>query len=152
MSGLAYTAHHPATAYTNAASVIAQLVAAAGVPITLKRLELQANVISSGQAIAVVQLGSYGTPHAAGTVGTLQPIMRRNSVSPQTAFRYASATLGTTFMPWKTWQWNLAIPWEQQFGDEALEFQIAGAGNCALILPSAIGTPTLSAALDIVEH
>lgn len=152
MSGLSYTADHPATAYTNAASVIAQIVAAAGVGFTLKRIELQSNQTSAGQAIAVVQLGSYATPHASGTSGTIRPINRRNTVSPASAFRYASATLGTTFTPWKTWQWNIALPFEQQFGDEDLEFEIAGGGNCALLLTAGIGTPTLSASLDIVEH
>ena len=152
MSGLAYTARHPATAYTNVASVIAQLVTSADTPITLKKMRLEGGVTSANQGIVVVQAGFYATPHAAGTVGTPLAKARRNTLACDTAFRYASATLGTTFTVWREWQWNIAIPWEDQPGDPMLEMEIPAATNFALILPSASGTPTISGEFEFEER
>jgi hypothetical protein len=152
MSGLAYTARHPATAYTNVASVIAQLVTSADTPITIKRIQLQSGVTSSSQAVVVLQAGYYATAHAAGTTGTPQPIARRNTLAADTAFRFASATLGTTFTVVREWQWNIAMPWDEQFGDEDLNWEVPAANNWALILPNASGTPTISGAVDFVER
>jgi hypothetical protein len=153
MSGLAYTARHPATAYTNVASVIMQLVASADTPLTVKKMQLQSGVTSAGQAIVVLQAGRYVTPHASGTTGTPQAINRRAaSIAAEATFRFASATLGTTLTIFKEWQWNIAMPWEEQFGDEDLDFEIPAGDNFVLLLPNASGTPTLSGGIDFVER
>jgi hypothetical protein len=152
MSGLIYEARHPATAYTNAASVIFQLVAAAGSPFTVHQLKLQSNTLTSAQAIVTVQWGFYVTPHAAGTLLAVQPTVQRNTVSPATAFRYASATLGTTFTAVDEFQWNLAAPWEATNGLPALKYEVQAGKNWALILPNASGTPTISGTVTIEEY
>ena len=152
MSGLAYTARHAATAYTNAASVILQLTTSADTPITLKKIQLQAGVTSAGQSVVVLQAGYYATGHAAGTTVTPGAIVRRNTLAADTAVRIASATLGTTFTVVREWEWNIAMPFEEQFGDDALEWEVQASNVWALILPSASGTPTISGAIDFVER
>lgn len=152
MSGLGYIARHPATAYTNVASVIGQLVTSADTPITLKKMRLESGVTSAGQAVVVLQAGYYATAHAAGTTGTPQPTARRNTLSADTAFRFASATLGTTFTAIREFQWNIAMPWEWQEGDDDFIWEIPAANNWALILPNAAGTPTISGEFAFVER
>lgn len=152
MSGLTYRARHPSTAYTNVASVIAQLTTSADTPITINRVKLQANVISSGQAIVVVQFGVYATGHAAGTTGTPLATQRRNTLAADTTFRYASATLGTTFTAIDEFQWNTAMPWEDVMGMEEIKIEIPAASVFAIIFPSGPGTPTVSGSIDFMER
>jgi hypothetical protein len=152
MSGLQYTAKHAATAYTNAASVVFQLTTSAACPITINRVELQSSVTTSSQAVVVLQWGYYATPHAAGTSVTPLTLTKKNTVSSATACRIASATMGTTFTPYREWQWNIALPFDHVLGMDALKIEVPAATTWALILPSASGTPTLSGAIDYSEY
>ena len=152
MSGLQYTAKHASTAYTNAASVIFQLTTSSACPITINRIELQSGVTTSSQAVVTLQWGYYATGHAAGTTVTPVPLQKKNTVSPATACRIASATLGTTFTVYKEWQWNIALPFDHGLGMDALKIEVPASTVWALILPSASGTPTLSGAIDFTEY
>lgn len=152
MSGLTYKCRHPATAYTNAASVIMQCLTSSDTPITVNRLKLQANVISSGQAIVIVQVGTYATGHAAGT--SLAPLatQRRNTLAADTVFRYQSTTLGTTFTAIDEFQWNTAMPWEDTFGMDSIKWEVPAATAWAVLFPAGPGTPTISGSIDIEER
>lgn len=152
MSGLQYTARHTATAYTNAASVIYQLVTSAACPITLNRIQLQSSVTTSSQAVVTLQAGWYATAHAAGTSVTPAALQKKNTVSSATACRIASATMGTTFTPLYEWQWNIALPFDLVLGMDSLKIEVPAATTFALILPNASGTPTLSGAIDYTEY
>lgn len=152
MSGLSYHAMHTATAYTNVASVIYQLTTSADTPITLEQVKLQSNATSSGQSVVRVQFGTYATGHAAGTTVTPTSTQRRNTLAADTVVRIASATLGTTFTALREFQWNIAMPFEEQFGWEEIKMEIPAATAFAIILPAASGTPTLSGGVDFVER
>jgi hypothetical protein len=152
MSGLAYHAMHTATAYTNAASVIFQLTTSADTPISIEQVKLQSGVTSSAQAIVRVQFGTYATGHAAGTTVTPTATQRRNTLAADTVVRIASATLGTTFTALREFQWNIAMPFEEQFGWDDIKLEIPAATVFAIILPAASGTPTLSGGIDFVER
>lgn len=152
MSGLTYKARHLNTAYTNVANVIMQLTTSADTPITIHRFKLQANVISSGQAIVVVQYGTYATGTGGGTSATCVATQRRNTLAADTAFRYASTTMGTTFTTFDEFQWNTAMPWEDVMGMESLKLEIPAATAFAIIFPSGPGTPTVSGSIDFEER
>ena len=149
--GLSYIARHPATAYTNVASVVFQLATTANHPITIHQFRLQSSALTSAQAIIDCQVGYYATATAGGTGGTLSPIISRNTVTPLTAFRFASATLGTTFTVVDEFQWNIAAPWEDTRGLPQTKYDVAYSSVWALILPNASGTPTISGSLVVEE-
>lgn len=152
MSGLTYVAKHASTAYTNAASVIFQLTAAAGSPFTIHQWKLQSSALTSAQAVVVLQWGFYATAHAAGTVYVPQALVQRNTVAPATVFRFASATLGTTFNIVDEWQWNIAAPWEDTRGLPSTKIEVQATKVWALVLPNASGTPTISGDLTFEEY
>lgn len=152
MSGLNYTARHTATAYTNAASVIYQLTTSAACPITINRIELQSGVTTSSQAVVTLQWGYYTAGHAAGTSVTPVPLQKKNTVSSATGVRIASATMGTTFAPYKEFQWNIALPFDHVLGMDSLKIEVPAGTVWALILPGASGTPTISGAIDWTEY
>ena len=153
MSGLDYTVRHTATAYSNAVSVIFQGVTSAACPITINRIELQSAVTTSSQAVVVIQWGIYtGAAHAAGTPVTPKALAPKNTLSSATAWRIASATLGTTFAVYKEWQWNIALPFDHVLGMPSLKIEVPAATVWALVLPAAAGTPTFSGSVDYTEY
>jgi hypothetical protein len=152
MSGLVYIAKHASTAYTNAASVVFQLTTATGSPLTIHQFKLQSNALTSAQAIVICQWGYYATGTAAGTSYTPQATVLRNTVAPATTFRFASATLGTTFTAVDEFQWNIAAPWESTNGLPASKIEVQAGKVWALILPNASGTPTISGDITFEEY
>ena len=151
MSGLTYTVRHAATAYTNFQSVIFQAKTSAACPITINRIELQSGVTTSSQAIVIIQSGTYTTEHSAGASVIPKALAIKNTASSATAWRIASATLGTTFAVTREWQWNIALPFDHVLGMESLKIEIPAATVWAIILPNASGTPTISGAIDYTE-
>ena len=149
--GLAYIARHPATAYTNAASVIFQLSAGATDPMVIHQFVLQSSALTSAQAVVDVQWGYYASATAGGTSGTPAAVIKRNTIAAAAAFRYASATLGTTFTVVDEFQWNIAAPWESTNGLPQTKIEVPAAVVWALILPNASGTPTISGHVTFEE-
>jgi hypothetical protein len=154
MSGLGYIARHPAVAYGSVAAsqVIFQLTAAAGDPLTIKKIKLQSSAVTSGQAIYGLQWGFYVTGHAAGTSLTPLANNQRNGTATSAAFRYASATLGTTFTIIEEFQWNIALPFEETEGLPVSEIEVKGAGVWAMLLTTQSITPTLSGSVLYEER
>lgn len=154
MSGLSYTARHPATAYSSVAAsqVIFQLTTGATVSATIKKIELQSSAVTSGQAIYGIQWGYYATGTAGGSTTTPAPVVKRNSVAAAAAFRYASSTLGTTFTVVDEYQWNIALPFEVTNGLSQTEIEVPANTAWALLLTTQSVTPTFSGKLTFEER
>lgn len=154
MSALGYTSRHPKSTYTNATWVIFQLATTASVVATLRNLKLQSAAKSDSQLVLSLQAGYYATAHAAGTSITPSPTMKRNSIAAVSAVRVASVTMGTTFTPIRDYQWNIAMPFEQNFDDPGLEWEIPVSTVWALIIAAAPGAvpADISGSLDHEER
>lgn len=139
MSAFGYTSRHAKTTYTNATWVIFQLVTSAAVVATLRNLKLQSAAKSDAQLILQLQAGYYATGHAAGTSVTPAPTNKRNTVAATAAVRTGSVTMGTTFTPVRDYQWNISMPFEQNFDDPGLEWDIPVSTAWALIIAAAPG-------------
>lgn len=154
MSGLGYLARHPATPYssTAASQVIMQLTAGSANPLTIKKIMLQSSAVTSGQAIYGIQWGWYVAGTAGGTLATPQALMKRNSVATAAAFRYQTATLGTTFSVIGEYQWNISLPFEETEGLAITEIEVPAGGVWALLLTTQSVTPTLSGGVIYEER
>lgn len=140
------------TSITNAATVVWQGTTGSANPIRIYRIELQSNQTGATQTVIPLQFGTYATgTSTGGTTPTPSPVIRRNSVSAVTAWRCLTATLGTTFTILQDWQWNGATPFDYVMGLTPIQFEIQSSVVCALIIPTASGTPGLTGAVYFEE-
>lgn len=153
MSGIPFTARAPSTAVTNAATVLVQATPSSASPITIHKIKLQSNTLTSSQAIAVVQWGFYATGTGSGTAITpVCPIKRLSGVSSNTVFKSFTTTMGTTFTVLDEVQWNICAPWDETFGMSELKIEVPASQAFAIILPNASGTPTINVTLQYSEY
>jgi hypothetical protein len=131
-----YTAGFENIAFS-ATSDIIEFVAAAGVPITLHRIEL--SWAGTTQEVCRVQLLRRTTTGSGGTTVTPRALHGRNNVaSTATVSRsIASGTAGTAGdILWQANQ-NLVVPIDELFGLDATKIVVPGGGRLALALLSA---------------
>lgn len=140
------------TAITNAATVVAQLVVAAGKPVRLKRIELQSNQTGSTQTVIPLQLGTYATlTSTAGVTPTPKAVDRGVTTAASSAMRCLTATLGTTLTVLDSYQWNGANPFDMVYGLTEIQYEFSAAAVVALVIPSASGTPSLTGKITFEE-
>lgn len=151
--GLGYVADLVPTAFTNVASTIFQMTAAAGGPFSLHRLELQSNQTGSTQAILQVQAIIATSTGSGGSTVSVTPaaIVRKNTVASTTTVVCGYTTPGATTKVLHSWQWNGATPFDIVLGKDIMVFEIAAGQIFALNFITAPGTPTISGTVTFEE-
>lgn len=151
--GLGYVADLVPTAFTNVASTIFQMTAAAGGPFGIHRIELQSNQTGSTQAILQVQaIIASGTGSGGTTLSiTPRPIIGKNTVSSTTTCVAGYTTPGATTRVLHSWQWNGATPFDIVLGKDIMVWEVAAGTIFALNFITAPGTPTISGAITFEE-
>lgn len=151
--GLGYFVDLVPTAFTNTASTIFQLTAAAGSPFSIHRIELQSNQTGSTQAILQVQMVIASATGSAGTTLSITPraVIRKNTTTAATAAISGYTTPGAVSVVLHTWQWNGATPFDIVNGKDIIVPEIAAGQIWALNFLTAPGTPTISGTVHIEE-
>lgn len=151
--GLGYNVDLAPTAFTNVASTIFQLTAAAGSPFGIHRVQLQSNQTGSTQAILQIQLAIASATGSAGSTTSITPraIVRKNTTAAATAAISGYTTPGAISIVLQTIQWNGATPLDLVNGKDILVPEVAAGQIFVVNFLSAPGTPTISGTISIEE-
>jgi hypothetical protein len=151
--GLGYLVNLAPTAFTNVASTIFQLTAAAGSPFGIHRIQLQSNQTGSTQAILQVQMVIASATGSGGTTTSITPraVVRKNTTGASTAAISGYTTPGAFSVVLDGWQWNGANPLDLVNGKDIMVPEIAAGTIWALNFLTAPGTPIISGSVTIEE-
>lgn len=151
--GLGYVADLVPTAFTNVASTIFQMTAAAGAPFGIHRIELQSNQTGSTQAVLQIQAIVASGTGSGGTTASITPraVIRKNTVASATTCVAGYTTPGAASVVLHSWQWNGATPFDIVLGKDIMVWEIAAGQIFALNFITAPGTPTISGSVTFEE-
>jgi hypothetical protein len=134
MNGLQYSASFENVSIS-ATQDIFELVAAAGVPIILHRIELSWGV--TAQEIVRLQILRRTTTGSGGSAVTPRSLNSRMTVAAAGAVNRNVTTPGTAGDVVWTYQQNLVVPVDELFGLDQLKIVVPGGGRIGLNLASA---------------
>lgn len=151
--GLGYFVDLAPTAFTNTASTIFQLTAAAGSPFSVHRMELQSNQTGSTQAILQLSLYIASATGSGGSTTSITPraVIRKNTTAAATAAISGYTTPGAVSLVLHSWQWNGATPFDIVNGKDIIVPEIVAGQILCLGFLTAPGTPTISGTIQIEE-
>lgn len=151
--GLGYLVDLAPTGFTNVASTIFQLTAAAGGPFAIQRMELQSNQTGSTQAILQLTMYIASATGSAGSTTSITPraVVRKNTTTASTAAISGYTTPGAVSLVLHSWQWNGATPFDIVNGKDIIIPEVAAGQIWCLGFLTAPGTPTISGTIHIEE-